>query len=503
MVVMSDHRLTTWLITAACALALGGACGVTSEDDGGSNNNNPSSSNGGNSGSGGAATSNSSSSGKGGGFNPQGSGGNGGAGGIFTDPCDSECEEFELCDPVAVALDDDCDGIVDEDCACSAGAVQACFKGDPSYLDDPGCFAGSQYCTEFGLWGPCEGGVHATEMCFEQGQGCHPISTSPFVPIDLKTGTGNFSMDSMTETFTVTCPSNVSPCPVPTGSNYIPLQSGEYTVTYSKTTANGPDQCSYPLFVGAPGLRVELTWDWVPNQGSDTVDLDLHVHKPNDVAPWGGTTGSAEDCAWTNCTASDFAFASGPTWFGNGTPPTPVNWYLDPVMENNTCYYGPKGNGTQWQNIGMGCHNPRLDIDNITCDPTVTDPQNGQFCNPENINIDFPPKDQWTRVGVHYFSAHSQSYNVAPVLKIFCNGKLAAELGPNNFYDPTAPVVFTPADSSVRFWLAADVLFRDDECGDLCVVEPIYLDPVARTPILTTTDIVLQTHGPSYPPIPQ
>ena len=430
-----------------------------------------------------------------------GSGGDGGQGGpILVDPCDSECGDTELCD--GQGLDDDCDGQVDEGCACTAGTAQSCFEGDPSFLDDPGCFPGTQKCTELGVWGECEGGVHATDNCATIGQGCHPISTRPFVGIDLATGTGNFSNDAVSETFTVTCPAGVSPCPTPNGTIYTPLQSGEYSVLYEKTTANGMDQCTFPLFVGAPGLRVELTWDWVV--GQQTVDLDLHVHKPQDFAPWGGNSGTAEDCAWDNCTASDYAFPFGPVpdWFNGVSPPDPVDWYLDPIFENNTCYFGPKGNGAEWQSMGMGCHNPRLDIDNISCDPAVTDPQSFSFCNPENINIDYPPKDQWTRVGVHYYSGFV-NYNVNPVVKIFCDGQLAAELGPAGFYDPAAPVQFLPANSSTRFWLVADVLFPSDECATGCIVEPLYIDPAAKTPILTEVSIVQQSVGPAYPPIPQ
>jgi hypothetical protein len=436
--------------------------------------------------------------GEGAGFVTIGSGGMGGGGGsILVDPCDSECGDTELCE--ANGLDDDCDGQVNEGCACVSGTAIPCFKGDPSFLSDPGCFPGTQKCTELGVWGECEGGVHATDNCAMVSAGCHPISTRPFVAIDLATGTGTFSNDAVSETFTVTCPTGVSPCPTPMGTVYTPLQSGEYTVSYQKTTANGMDQCSFPLFVGAPGLRVELTWDWVPSQS--TVDLDLHVHKPQDSTPWGGDSGTAEDCAWDNCTASDYLFMFGtvPDWFNGVSPPDPVDWFLDPILENNTCYFGPKGNGAEWQSIGMGCHNPRLDIDNISCDPTVTDSQSFSFCNPENINIDYPPKDQWTRVGVHYYSGFV-SYNINPVVKIFCDGQLAAELGPGGFNNP---VQFPPADASDRFWLVADVLFPDDECNTGCVVEPLYIDPMVQTPVLTTVDIVQQSVGPPYPPIPQ
>ena len=439
-----------------------------------------------------------------------GTGGNG-TGGITVDPCNSECGPVELCDGGSIALDDDCDGVVDEDCDCGAGAVQACFKGDPSFVNDDGCFPGSQKCTELGTWGECLGGVHGTDNCAVISTGCHAISSAPFVTVNLKQGTGTFSDDAVTESWEVTCPAGVSPCPAVSGANpaddFQPLQSGEYSVTYSKTTANGDDSCTYPLFVGAPGLRVELQWEWDDALGSSTVDLDLHVHKPGDTTPWGGDGGNAVDCAWDNCTADDCGFGICPTWFNGVAPPDPMNWYLDPVFENNTCYFGPKGNGLDWQSYGQGCHNPRLDIDNISCDPTVTDPQDLQFCNPENINIDFPPMNKWTRIGVHYYSAHGVTYNVHPVVKVFCHGQLAAELGNQGYYNPEAPVTFVPADgaspSTNVFWLVADVLFKNDECDDtLCVVEPIYFDPTTKLPVVTTVPVVLGTVGPDYPPIP-
>ncbi len=48
--------------------------------------------------------------------------------------------------------DQDCDGAVDEGCACRAGAERACGSG----LGD--CERGRQRC-QGGMWGPCEGGV--------------------------------------------------------------------------------------------------------------------------------------------------------------------------------------------------------------------------------------------------------------------------------------------------------------------------------------------------------
>lgn len=254
-------------------------------------------------------------------------------------------------------------------------------------------------------------GVHAAppENCFTNDtSSCHAISATPFADVHLKTGTGNFSANAVpgSELWTVACPEGVSPCPGVSGmapqDEFKPLQSGEYTVTYTKVVeGHGTQPCTYPLFVGAPGLRVELTWEHTElDQG---VDLDLHVHQPNSTNPWGITPGRPEDCSWSNCTVEKFSPDPDPTapqWFDDtATPPMPVNWWLDPVEARNTCYYAPRGVGAAWKKQGLGCHNPRLDLDNVKCDVTKTDPNDPDFCAPENINIDFPPTEKWTRIG--------------------------------------------------------------------------------------------------------
>ena len=500
----------TWLLVAGLvSLVAVNACSASSNDveDDGSGTTTTGTSQGGAASSGGPATG----TGEGGGLAVTVGPGSGGSGGVFMNPCGTECGPEELCDGIHAGLDDDCDGVVDETCPCSAGSSQSCFKGDHSFRNDPGCFPGTQSCSELGTWGGCTGGVHATDMCSMGGQSdCSPIQTAPFVTASLSNGVGSYGNDAVSETWQVACPSGVNPCPSAAGDMFTPQQSGEYTVTYTKTLANqSTEQCTYPLFVGAPGLRVELTWEWDESLGPSTVDLDLHLHRPNDTSPWGGDQGSAADCAYDNCTASDFVGnSSNINWFApNGMPPTPVNWYLSPVMEENLCFYAPKGAGATWQTGSQGCHNPRLDSDNVTCDPTVTDPSNFSFCNPENTNVDYPPGSEWFRLGVHYYYAQEQQYDVHPVVRIFCNGELKAELGPSGY---ASPVTFTPAmgddafGGSNAFWLVGDVLFPPaDECNPTpsCVVEPLYFDQ-NQNPYIQTTTTVQGTFGPAYPPVP-
>ncbi|HZF56687.1 MAG TPA: hypothetical protein VE093_49065, partial [Polyangiaceae bacterium] len=458
-----------------------------------------------------------------------GAGGMGGEGGLFAvpdagsdaeagvlmNPCGTQCGPKELCDDDHLGLDDDCDTLVDEDCPCNSGEAHPCFKGDPSYHGAMGCFDGNMSCTENGFWGPCLGGVHAAEGCFANDTSlCHPLTATPFQDVNLKEGTGDFSLNAApgSEAWTVTCPAGVDPCPGVLGQSpaddFKPLQSGEYTVTYTKEVpGGGTDACSYPLFVGAPGLRVELQWEH--NLGGEGVDLDLHVHQPNTTQPW-SVSGAPQDCTWSNCVVDDFAngSAKSPDWFMAGMPPDPVSWYLDPVFEKNTCYFAPRGVGEEWQKLGLGCHSPRLDLDNITCDPSIQDVNNTKFCAPENVNIDVPPKNEWTRIGVSYYSAHGKEYDVHPTVKIFCNGALAATLGPAGYYDPESPVTFAPYDGlgssdENRFWLVADVAFKESKCGAVsCVVKPVYSDPASKTPFLTVGFGAAQSFGPPYPPPP-
>ena len=449
-----------------------------------------------------------------------GAGDGGSGGGVVVNPCGTECGPVELCDGIHKGLDDNCDGVVDEGCLCGGGQASSCFKGDPSFIDAPGCLPGTMHCTELGTWGPCVGGKHAVspDNCqLSDPTGCGPINGVPFQTVDLFNGTGNFDDDAMSDSFTVTCPTGVSPCPTPSGNTYQPLQSGEYTVTYTKTVNGTQTSCQYPLYVGARGLRVELSWNYAP---SGQIDLDLHMHDPSNTQNWGyasdpffGTI-HPQDCGFSNCKSGSFvpSEATGaPHWFpDSNTSPDPVNWYKDtvtPMNAGNLCYFAPRGGGTAWSNANKGCHSPRLDLDNITCTPSATDPQSGSFCAPENINLDFPPKNQWIRVAAHLYpgTTSSSAGQVLPNVKIFCDGKLAGDLGTAGFHNPESPFVWQAASDQDKEWLVADVLFKQDQCSNECIVEPLYLngDTTAKNPVILTPNSSSEIpFGPPSPPLP-
>ncbi len=66
-------------------------------------------------------------------------------------------------------LDDDGDGMVDEECPCTPGMTQRCFHGPPASAGVGVCIWGQHSCEgtgEFGLWGACMGAVlPSPEVC--------------------------------------------------------------------------------------------------------------------------------------------------------------------------------------------------------------------------------------------------------------------------------------------------------------------------------------------------
>src|SRR5262249_25583335 len=151
-----------------------------------------------------------------------------------------KCGPMELCDTAHLGYDDNCNGEADEGCPCQPGQVHWCFKGDPSYRNAAGCFDGTETCSELGQWEPCVGVVHAVPWanCFVKNTMSCPLCTAvPGKVVDLKTGTGQFSLNALpgSEKYAVQCPMGVSQCPaVMPPQNFSEIQSGEYTVTYSK-----------------------------------------------------------------------------------------------------------------------------------------------------------------------------------------------------------------------------------------------------------------------------
>jgi hypothetical protein len=354
-----------------------------------------------------------------------------------TNPVNDGCGTVEICGD---GLDNDCNGQVDDGCACVPGQVQPCFKGPPGRRGVGACVDGTQRCEgsgEFGTWGECTGGIWPTpETCDTQDNDCNgcvdddprccegasincpgPGSLPEAVPYSDYTLSGtayftgaatNWKWDVVggpcdqllwqtkhAVSYTLNGQTTTS---VTSATNshvtFHPTLSGDYTFTLTVTTASGETlTCTFIVHVKGPGFRVELCWDT-----TGAADIDLHVHKPGSTTKWFSATGTSgdinpDDCYYYNCKA----------------PSTDVNWgYASTSVDN--CSGAPGGT---WP--GPSCHNPRLDLDNISTPGK-----------PENINVDNPNEGDKFRVMVHYYGGTVVTH---PLVNIYCGGSLLGTYG--------------------------------------------------------------------------
>jgi len=419
-------------------------------------------------------------------------------------PANAGCKGAEDCGPDGSGngLDDNCNGLVDETCACRPGAVEKCFLGPPGRRGVGGCTDGNATCqgTEFGSWGPCMGSIGpSTEKCDKLDNDCNGCDDDglccspgidcpapgdpriapqpPYTDVALKgelffpgaatswswkivggpcdqlflTTTGNPPAQSFTLTNANTKDATA----------HFTL-SGDYTVTLTVVGADGVTYtCTWVQHIIGPGVRFELCWD---HTGTD--DLDLHVHKPGSTTNWfttGGadsTTDNSDDCFYSNCKAIDYTPGSmtAAQW-GNAN---------SPLAE---CVGSPEG--SQWMTDGF-CHNPRLDIDNIAT--------KGK---PENINVDNAQNGDTFRAAVHYYSGSTEEH---PMVNIYCGGVLKATFG-------KAPNTLTgfnkgQAYNKGQLWRVADVKAIVDASGNTtdCTVTALHPPATPTTGFFVTTN---------------
>lgn len=385
-------------------------------------------------------------------------------------------------------LDDDCDGEVDENCPCTPGDVQACFRGPPGRRAEGACADGMQQCVtagEFGgSWGTCSGGIAPSlevcdgldndcNGCTDEVAGCVPVGEcpgpgdprvaegQPFVDYPLR---GRDFFDGTAASWSWTIEGGPCEAILPrrsytlTGATsetatFHPTLSGDYTVTMTVVTSTGETfTCTWIVHVRGPGLRIEMCYP-----ESETQDLDLFLSRPGYSGSWYIDTDDAfqparEACGWHDCEGTIRGTLPG---FGGAYPRADWGYATSPLSE---CEGGPLG--AQWRALGY-CANPRLDIDNNLSEGIGL---------PENINVDVPREGERFRIMVQNFTG-SVSY---PVVNVYCSGRRVATYG----VAPDRVMGFsgTSGYSGIgAMWRVADVTTHVDASGETtCDVDAVH-----------------------------
>ena len=241
--------------------------------------------------------------------------------------------------------------------------------------------------------------------------------------------------------------------------------SGDYIVQGEWDLDGTHYVCTQKVQVRAPGIRAELCWDTVggaPFPGGQGNDIDLHFARLQGVTcpAKGWETSCPEGSTYQDC------------WYSSGSgcrdgSPTGPNWGYTDSVQASCVGWSSRRHAKNGILYTQGCTNPRLDKDNITCDRAIDDPaadgtafgSTGEFCGPENINLDNPNDNDGFIVGVNHFGNHNGTSNAKPHVNLYCNGVRVLSAGYNPVTGQTGfPMLTTGgADSGGDLWNVATI----------------------------------------------
>jgi hypothetical protein len=228
-------------------------------------------------------------------------------------------------------------------------------------------------------------------------------------------------------------------------ATFTPVLSGDYVVKLIVEIEPGHFlSCTWIIHVAGPGLRIEMCYP-----ESNTVDLDLYLHRPGSTQDWYPGAESVFEplsgsCNWSNCEA---------TLRGAGVPRADWGYANSPL---SACENGP--HGPEWQNDGF-CANPRLDIDNNLAKASGT---------PENINVDEPREGETFRIMVQNFTCDS----ARPLVNVYCSGHRIATFGLHP--DEVPNFRGRPPPAIGAMWRVADVTTHRDGTDTRCDVRALH-----------------------------
>lgn len=224
--------------------------------------------------------------------------------------------------------------------------------------------------------------------------------------------------------------------------------SGDYIVQGEFTLDGKQYACTQKVQVRAPGIRAELCWDTVggePLGMTDGNDIDLHFARLQGMSCQ--NQGWVSTCVNTDNSTQDCHYLPSSGCASGGDP----KWGYAASAATSCLGWSSKRTGN--------CNNPRLDRDNVSCDRSITDPTNTDFCGPENINLDNPNNGDRFVVGVNHFGNTRGTANAKPHVNLYCNGERVLSVGYNPATGQTSfPLLNTAGRAtSGDFWTVATI----------------------------------------------